>query len=263
LNTKRSDAPATPPAAETESLQQRLRELETEVAKLREQVGRPQRRRLPETRKAINHKFNIAGHEGYLNVGLFDDGQPGELFITMAKEGSTIGGLMDSIATLTSMSLQYGVPLEALVKKFSHQRFEPSGFTRNPDIRNASSIIDYVFRWMAFQFIRGYREENSAGRSQQELPMPGLQEEIKKRVNKPVPDLPVDEDDTSLLPKPPPPPTHSPAPRPTPGEAQDYSVTASFVNQLDAPMCSNCGHVTVRCGACYKCLNCGESYGCG
>src|SRR5205814_2684306 len=101
-------------------------------------------------------------------------GQPGELFITMAKEGSTIGGLMDSIATLTSLALQYGVPLEALVKKFSHQRFEPSGFTKNPDIRNASSITDYVFRWMALQFIPGYREANSPNRNQQERPMPGL-----------------------------------------------------------------------------------------
>ena len=93
-----------------------------------------------------------------MTVGLFDDGQPGELFITMAKEGSTIGGLMDSIGTLTSLALQYGVPLEALVKKFAHQRFEPSGFTKNPEIRNASSIIDYVFRWLGYQFVPGYPE---------------------------------------------------------------------------------------------------------
>ena len=119
------------------------------------------RRRLPDTRTAITHKFDIAGHEGYLTVGLFEDGQPGELFVTMAKEGSTIGGLMDTIGTLTSMSLQYGVPLETLLKKFAHQRFEPSGFTKNPDIRNASSIIDYVFRWLAFQFIPDYREAST------------------------------------------------------------------------------------------------------
>src|SRR5207244_3631982 len=154
---------------------------EAELGKLRAQAGQPLRRRLPETRTAITHKFDIAGHEGYLTVGLFDDGQPGELFITMAKEGSTIGGLMDSIGTLTSMALQYGVPLDALVRKFAHQRFEPSGFTKNPDIRNAASIIDYVFRWMALQFIPGHREASGANRNQPELPMPGLLEEVKKK----------------------------------------------------------------------------------
>ncbi len=119
---------------------------------------RPIRQRLPDTRSAITHKFDVAGHEGYMIVGLYENGQPGELFITMAKEGSTIGGLMDCIGTLSSLALQYGVPIEALVRKFAHQRFEPSGLTRNPDIRNASSIIDYVFRWMGIQFVPGYRE---------------------------------------------------------------------------------------------------------
>ena len=118
-------------AASNASLETRIGELETEVSQLRQEVGQPLRRRLPETRMAVNHKFEIAGHEGYLTVGLFEDNQPGELFVTMAKEGSTIGGLMDTIGALTSMSLQYGVPLESLVKKFAHQRFEPSGFTRN------------------------------------------------------------------------------------------------------------------------------------
>src|SRR5207237_2227934 len=172
----------------------RIQELESEIARLRATMVPPLRRRLPETRTAITHKFDIAGHEGYLTVGVFEDGNPGELFITMAKEGSTIGGLMDSIGTLTSMSLQYGVPLEALVKKFAHQRFEPSGFTKNPDIRNASSIIDYVFRWMAIQFIPGFREANSPDRKQGELAMPGLLEEVKKKVNRPVPELPISED---------------------------------------------------------------------
>ncbi len=124
-----------------------------ELGRSSDQGGRPIRRRLPETRASITHKFDIVGHEGYLTVGLFQDGQPGELFITMAKEGSTIGGLMDCIGTLTSLALQYGVPLEALARKFAHQRFEPSGSTKNPAIGNASSIIDYVFRWMAMQFV--------------------------------------------------------------------------------------------------------------
>ena len=134
---------------------QRIKELEDQLVGLQKQIDQPLRRRLPETRSAITHKFDIAGHEGYLTIGLFEDGYPGEMFITMAKEGSTIGGLMDSVAALTSISLQYGVPLEALVRKFTHQRFEPSGFTKNPQIRRASSIIDYVFRWTGIQFIPG------------------------------------------------------------------------------------------------------------
>ncbi|HEY2952689.1 MAG TPA: vitamin B12-dependent ribonucleotide reductase, partial [Verrucomicrobiae bacterium] len=179
LNTKKTNEGG---LKETAAGDSRLVELETEVARLREQVGMPLRRRLPETRAAVNHKFEIAGHEGYLTVGLFEDGRPGELFITMAKEGSTIGGLMDAIGTLSSMALQYGVPLEALVKKFAYQRFEPSGFTKNPDIRNASSIIDYVFRWMACRFIPGYREATAPESKQPELPMPDLEEQIKKNV---------------------------------------------------------------------------------
>ncbi len=181
LNTKRTNEGAdskteTPVTADT-----RIKELESDVAQLRSEAGKPLRRRLAETRTAVTHKFDIAGHEGYFTVGLFEDGTPGELFITMAKEGSTIGGLMDSIGTLTSMALQYGVPLDALVKKFAHQRFEPSGFTKNPDIRNASSITDYVFRWMAIHFIEGYREANVPHRNQPELAMPGLMEELKKK----------------------------------------------------------------------------------
>src|SRR6185437_11944729 len=185
-------------AVDAPTLDVRIKELESEVAQLRRQIGLPLRRRLSDTRTALTHKFDIAGHEGYLTVGLFENGMPGQLFITMAKEGSTIGGLMDGIGTLTSLALQYGVPLEALVKKFAHQRFEPSGFTKNPDIRNASSIIDYVFRWMAMQFISGYREANSPTRNQPELAMPGLLEELKKKVNRPVPDLPL-ADETQVV----------------------------------------------------------------
>jgi ribonucleoside-diphosphate reductase alpha chain len=120
----------------------------------------PVRRKLPETRQAVTHEFNIAGHEGYLTVGLFEDGTPGELFITMAKEGSTIGGFLDTIAMLTSLSLQHGVPLELLVKKFVRMRFEPSGFTANRDIRNAPSITSYIFSWMGNEFIPGYKQAN-------------------------------------------------------------------------------------------------------
>ena len=262
LNTKKTNEggeKATVASAEVESLTGRVAELENEIAQLRKATGQPLRRRLPETRAALNHKFDIAGHEGYLTVGLFENGQPGEMFITMAKEGSTIGGLMDSIATLTSMSLQYGVPLEALVKKFSHQRFEPSGFTKNPEIRNATSITDYIFRWLAFQFLPGYREANSPVRGQQELQMPGLIEELKKKVNRPVADLPLSEEAEAALAA----VSAKPAAKAASGNGSvKVSLTSTFENMQDAPSCPTCGHIAVRNGACYKCLNCGESLGC-
>jgi ribonucleoside-diphosphate reductase alpha chain len=243
LNTSKTSDAVAPETVET--LQNQIKTLTATIAKLREKLGKPLRRRLPETRTAVTHKFDIAGHEGYLTVGLFENGQPGELFITMAKEGSTIGGLMDCIATLTSLALQYGVPLDALVRKFAHQRFEPWGFTKNPDIRNATSIIDYVFRWMAFQFIPGYRAANTPTAIQPELAIPGLQETIKKTVNRPVPELQVADDE----------------------EAVDVTAVTSLDDahkhfQADAPPCPSCGHLTIRNGACYKCPNCGESLGC-
>jgi ribonucleoside-diphosphate reductase alpha chain len=233
-------------------LSARIKELEATIAHLEAESGKPLRRRLPDTRTALTHKFDIAGHEGYLTVGLFDDGRPGELFITMSKEGSTIGGLMDSIGTLTSLAWQYGVPLEALVKKFAHQRFEPSGFTKNPEIRSASSITDYVFRWMALQFVPGYRESMQVVRNQPDLAMPGLAEEIKKNVNRPVPELLPLAEENDVAP-------FQPASH---HERRAATLTQMITNQQDAPSCPNCGQITVRNGACYKCLNCGESLGC-
>jgi ribonucleoside-diphosphate reductase alpha chain len=257
LNTKKTneggDKTVAASVADIAPLENRIKELENEVTKLRAESGKPLRRRLTDTRQALTHKFDIAGHEGYLTVGLFEDGQPGELFITMAKEGSTIGGLMDSIGTLSSMAFQYGVPLEALVRKFAHQRFEPSGFTKNAEIRNASSITDYVFRWLALQFVPGYRESLNVARTQPELAMPGLLEEMKKKINRPVPELAIAEDNEVLDVK-----TGN-------GNGHGHSrltLTSSFQNQGDAPTCPTCGHVAVRNGACYKCLNCGESLGC-
>jgi ribonucleoside-diphosphate reductase alpha chain len=123
---------------------------------------RPARRKLPDERKAITHKFSIAGHEGYITVGMYDDGKPGEIFLVMAKEGSTISGLMDAFATGISIALQYGVPLEALVEKFSHVRFEPSGFTKNQDIPYAKSITDYIFRWLATKFLGSEEQASDA-----------------------------------------------------------------------------------------------------
>ncbi|MGC9942481.1 MAG: vitamin B12-dependent ribonucleotide reductase [Verrucomicrobiota bacterium] len=254
LNTKKTnDGGVKATAADAVALEARLVELEVELGRLRDDAGKPLRRRLADTRQALTHKFDIAGHEGYLTVGLFDDGQPGELFITMAKEGSTIGGLMDSIGTLTSMAFQYGVPLEALVRKFAHQRFEPSGFTKNAEIRNATSITDYVFRWLGLQFVPGYREGLNAARTQPELAIPGLVEELKKRVNRPVPELPISEDNDIVPEK---------TDRGNGHGSFAYKLTQMITNQQDAPTCPNCGNVVVRNGACYKCLNCGESLGC-
>lgn len=255
LSTKKSDSEQ----AEVNSLKAKIAELEKEIQELRKKLaeaGKPVRRRLPDTRTAITHKFEIAGHEGYFTVGLFEDGQPGELFITMAKEGSTIGGLMDTIGTLTSLALQYGVPLEALVKKFAFQRFEPWGYTNNPEIRQATSITDYVFRWMALQFIPGYREKHGQKAMQQELPSPEIQEALKKSANRSVPDLLPITSDTEIFEQ------EKAVKQKANQTAESGSSKTSFVNTLDAPPCPNCGHVTVRSGACYKCLNCGETTGC-
>jgi ribonucleoside-diphosphate reductase alpha chain len=235
-----------------EELEEKIRELETLVGGLQKQALQPLRRRLSDTRGAVTHKFDIAGHEGYLTVGLFEDGRPGELFVTMAKEGSTIGGLMDTIGALTSMALQYGVPLESLVKKFAHQRFEPSGFTKNPDIRNASSIIDYVFRWMGCQFVPGYRESTTPKLPQPDLPMSGLPDVEKAALNRGSQELLPTAGHADII----------NVKAGVHGHAQTISLTATFVNQSDAPACPSCGSMTVRNGACYKCLNCGESLGC-
>lgn len=249
-------------------------------------VAAPRRERLPDTRQSITHKFSVSGHEGYITVGLYPDGRPGELFITMAKEGSTIGGLMDCFGTAVSMSLQYGVPLEVYVNKFSHTRFEPMGFTKNNDIKIAKSIVDYIFRWLGITFLPGFRE-----------------------ANKMAPPSPID-------------PPHSAGPGDAEAERRPAATTAGGPNgaqgsangsngssnghsgpkqaakrngsaasaalkdrvavavaaeapvstlsrsdqfaafQTDAPACDNCGAITVRNGNCYLCHNCGSSMGC-
>ncbi len=128
------------------------------------------RHRMPPTRPSITHKFEVAGHEGFLNVGLYEDGTPGEMFITMAKEGSTVGGMMDSFAIAVTLCLQHGVTLEALVKRFSHQRFEPNGMTSNTDIPFAKSIVDYIFRWLGLTFLEEYRKANLPRRDGNQSP---------------------------------------------------------------------------------------------
>lgn len=179
LNNKASEEEADDGIEDLDGIEAAHEEIAGEVAAVAEATGveirtvekiveriveRPMRRRLPDTRASKTHKFNVAGHEGYLTVGLYDDGQPGELFITMAKEGSTIGGLMDSLGTAISVALQYGVPTSSLVTKFSHQRFEPAGMTHNRDIPFAKSLVDYIFRWMGMEFVPGYREANAPQR---------------------------------------------------------------------------------------------------
>ncbi|HKC18692.1 MAG TPA: vitamin B12-dependent ribonucleotide reductase, partial [Candidatus Dormibacteraeota bacterium] len=195
---------------------------------------RPVRHKLPDERKAITHKFDIAGHEGYVTVGLYEDGMPGELFVTMAKEGSTISGLMDAFATQTSYALQFGVPLKFMVDKFSHMRFEPSGFTKNKEIPIAKSIVDYIFRWMASHFLP-LEEQDEAG--------------IIRRDNPPAPSVP--EPEYKVI--------AAPAAKTTNGV---ISQKLTFVNTGDAPACPDCGAITVRSGSCYKCLNCGATTGC-
>jgi ribonucleoside-diphosphate reductase alpha chain len=255
----------------------------------------PRRERLPDTRRSVTHKFNVGGHEGYITVGLYDDGRPGELFITMAKEGSTIGGLMDAFGTAVSMSLQYGVPLEVYVKKFSHTRFEPWGYTKNPDIPVAKSLVDYLFRWMGSEFIPGYREANRPGghapahtgaeeagsgddteteRKPAATTARGLADgQGKARTNG---EATVSrgkhpagtnghatggakagvEKHASLLER----AGLQMAVDPNASPADRQTQFAKF--QIDAPACDNCGAITVRNGNCYLCHNCGNSMGC-
>jgi len=247
------------------ALQKRILELEQELATLRNQLNQPVRHRMPDTRSSMTHRFEIAGHEGYITVGLYEDGQPGELFITMSKEGSTIGGLMDTVGTLTSIALQYGVPLESLVKKFAYQRFEPSGFTKNPDIRHATSITDYVFRWLACQFINGYKEATSPNRAQPDLPLKEIVEIEKKALNRPVTDLARtgDKQVIDVI-------TNKSADDPAAvggnGNGTSNStdrVTVALGSIFMGITCSVCGSdKVIRAGACGVCIECGTSQGC-
>src|SRR5438477_851862 len=268
LNTKKTrDMGATSlvdPAGEPKDLQGRIRQPAEEPAGLRAQIDLPVRHRMTDTRMSLTHKFEIAGHEGYITVGLFEDGQPGELFITMAKEGSTIGGLMDTVGTLTSIALQYGVPLESLVKKFAYQRFEPSGFTKNPDIRSTTSITDYVFRWLGCQFIKGYKEATSPTRAQPDLPLKEIAEIEKKALNRPVTDLartgekevidvitshPADDSESAR--------------QNGNGNGHADRVTVALGSIFMGITCSVCGSdKVIRAGACGVCTECGTSQGC-
>ena len=195
-------------------------------------VEHPIRRRLPDERRAIAHKFSIGGHEGYIHVGLYDDGSPGEVFLRMNKEGSVISGLMDSVAILTSVALQYGVPLESLVNKFSHVRFEPSGFTSNSEIPMAKSIMDYVFRWLGRKFLSAEPPDTSN----------------------------VLDFDEQMVP----PEELHPFGHGSNGETDSWMAREKQIvlQHADAPPCLECGALMVRSGVCYRCANCGATSGC-
>jgi len=264
--------------------------LSTKRKKADKTTGAPRRERLPDTRHSVTHKFNVAGHEGYITVGLYPDGRPGELFITMAKEGSTIGGMMDCFGTAVSMSLQYGVPLEVYVQKFSHTRFEPMGHTKNPDVRFAKSIIDYIFRWLGVTFLPGYREANNGGdftaekssadkpgdietesgptamkaggpnagqgtAARDEPPAANGRVNGRARSSEPSSDVKtkatIDAIDWT---------TQQRQPGTVMSASSRREQFASF--QADAPVCDSCGAITVRNGNCYLCYNCGNSMGC-
>ncbi|MAB83896.1 MAG: ribonucleoside-diphosphate reductase, adenosylcobalamin-dependent [Phycisphaerae bacterium] len=258
-------------------------------------IERPMRRRLDDTRRSLTHHFNVAGHEGYLTVGMYEDGAPGELFITMSKEGSTIGGLMDSLGTAISVALQYGVPVESLVTKFAHQRFEPQGMTTNREIPFAKSLVDYIFRWMGMEFVEGYREANSSQpRSVPAPPTARVETKDRTQIKEDRECTDVDSSTTRMSGT-----TTEPGDRASgrtggpamidtaasnhaavvaretdaatsPEQTGDAGTATSTygLNQStavlmgDAPPCDGCGAITVRNGTCYKCMNCGNSMGC-
>jgi len=260
--------------------------------------SRPFRRRLPDTRSSITHKFSVANHEGYLTVGLYEDGQPGELFITMAKEGSTIGGLMDAIGTCTSMALQYGVPLITLVDKFRYARFEPSGMTSNKDIPFAKSLIDYIFCWLGCQFIPGYAEKNTPNRTA--APNTNKNVTTAKQLVEKTKDLAYkiaevkagskarqkrEDKELTVVKQTAKQPSDVSTNRFTglmnrigtlvgsaiSGESGAQLSETELMQQFnaqfehfqdDAPVCDVCGSITVRNGTCYRCYNCGNSMGC-
>jgi ribonucleoside-diphosphate reductase alpha chain len=239
-------------------------EAEKTADKEKAAAARPKRERLPDTRQSLTHKFNVGGHEGYINVGLYPDGRPGELFLTMAKEGSTVGGMMDAFGTAISLSLQYGVPLEVLVNKFSHMRFEPMGHTPNPDIRIAKSVVDYIFRWLGNTFLPGFREasiglnpavaddkkwDTNSGNTAAAAE-PGTVANCNAAVNgnRTIDFAALERAGVAMK-----------------VDAANGATLRSeqFARfQSDAPSCEVCGAITVRNGNCYLCHNCGNSMGC-
>jgi len=216
-----------------------VKKTEAAVGDGRTESVKPLRHRLPDERKAITHKFQVGTFKGYITVGLYDDGRPGELFVAMSKEGSVISGLADAFATSVSIGLQYGVPLQVLVNKFVHMRFEPAGYTNNPNIRIAKSIIDYIFRWMAMKFM-----------TPDEQRAVGIMNVVETE--------PVSLADAAAQPT----KVAETEPQPNLFAEKKVGLTSTFDNQSDAPACPTCGSIMVRNASCYKCLNCGATSGC-
>ena len=199
----------------------------TEAAEQKDLFARAQRRKLPDERRSITHKFAIGGHEGYIIVGMYEEGVPGEIFIKMSKEGSTLSGFMDGLALSISIGLQYGVPLKALVDKLANTRFEPSGFTENPAIRYSSSVLDYIARWLGGKFLSSEYLKPRAASSDQDMIRPAISSPAVSAAN------------------------------PKPIQSSNGGDTTG-----DAPSCSTCGMLMVPNGSCYKCVNCGSTSGC-
>jgi ribonucleoside-diphosphate reductase alpha chain len=299
---KRSQPLSTGKKKDEGSLEQQavIAALQKALAESQVEAGKPHRRRLPAERTAITHKFDIAGHEGYITVGLYPDGQPGEIFLKMAKEGSTVSGLMDTFATTVSVALQYGVPLRDLVNKFAHVRFEPSGFTGNSEIPIAKSIVDYIFRWLGSRFLTeddkaslGLIDRSAttdapygsapSGSISFAAPAPSISAKADP-IDPPVKATAVGVDQA---------PkaervelgylatvgagsnghanghsnghTNGNAPKATNGGGITLNLggtKVAFATQADAPSCMDCGSIMIRNGSCYKCLNCGSTSGC-
>jgi ribonucleoside-diphosphate reductase alpha chain len=296
-------------AAALRESQQRITALEQQILAITEAATknadsadaqappRAVRHRLPAERASITHKFGLSGHEGYITVGLYPNGQPGEIFIRMAKEGSTVSGLMDSFATAVSLALQHGVPLRVLCEKFAHTRFEPSGWTGNEQIGYAKSIMDYIFRWIQIRFLSGHQLDLFSGlapqnQGQHAVPVEGT---VQAPGNRVVPSLNASSYE-SVIPTGAAGGVEGPASLPgmyaestyttTPpqqGIAPDPTYTASGTNPLamedrgiyhaadamksivdmgDAPSCSTCGAIMTRNGSCYRCMECGSTSGC-
>jgi ribonucleoside-diphosphate reductase alpha chain len=253
------------------------------------------RHRLPAERASVTHKFGLAGHEGYITVGLYPNGQPGEIFIRMAKEGSTVSGLMDSFATAVSLALQHGVPLRVLCEKFAHTRFEPSGWTGNEQIGYAKSIMDYIFRWIQIRFLSGHQLDLFSGLApQQAIPVEGT---VTSPANTVVPSLSASSsssllssrsaaDGSASLPEMYAPEQHYTTTPPQQGIAPDLAARSglgdnasafevedrgiyhaadamkSMYDMGDAPSCATCGAIMTRSGSCYRCMSCGSTSGC-
>jgi ribonucleoside-diphosphate reductase alpha chain len=252
------------------------------------------RHRLPAERASVTHKFGLAGHEGYITVGLYPNGQPGEIFIRMAKEGSTVSGLMDSFATAVSLALQHGVPLRVLCEKFAHTRFEPSGWTGNEQIGYAKSIMDYIFRWIQIRFLSGHQLDLFAGLGPQaSIPVEGtvtdpsssvILSEARSAESKDPEALnpatsrlnlsasaPSEDDYHTTTP-----PQQGIAPDLSARSGLDTSVPSfedrgiyhasdamkSMYDMGDSPSCATCGAIMTRSGSCYRCMSCGSTSGC-